>query len=830
MKQGCLAAILASSYDYDVADEEDETAESRAESYAYLNRSEQEHDMHDMDERPSFVSMAGATATMAQDKNVCAAAATTTTTIDEDENDYPFDEDPSVLYPSCSASFEFSEISGGNQPTSQSAANPTSASSTSPSRPMHYPSPSQIQQTQQRHRKSPIKPSQRDVKKKILARQRHRKRRYNVLSKLLLSSAELLLLEKSQARAFLPMLARVLVPQSVAQKTAQKQRLQRQRGQRQRKPPLHNHHHLNHSKPGATAAAGGGSTTSTPTKSTTTTSAARRSPKMSAPSELPASSKGVNHYHYSPTSTMPISRSKPLPGYDYDHGYGTAANDHDKLFEYQEEEFLLPSELDEEDHLRPFLESLSPGAGFRCLSLLLLQHLLHSTNGYDARIRHVIKKLGVIVLIRDMEQERELERHDWEERGTSEQQQQSNKKKSFKHKKRSRHKKRNKTQQATSAYDDLVGPATRKFEALEHCIAARLIRLSKEQQKVQRQQQQQQQQHRASSNSSASRAARHSQVHPKPATSQDRVAPTAALSREQFVRGLKIGSAGLVAGSLFAVTGGLAAPGIAAGLAAIAGSTAATAAVVSIVSSTPAVVSIFGVGGGSLAAYKMQRRIQGLTEFEFRREEQQEEQQKRPDREGQFHLHSNDDDEDKGELFSTICVSGWLRDECDFQRPWGIAPSYPPLQDRLELLERFYSVYRPDHVPKCKRILARWKGEEKQLWTLLRQKYGRDPDHLFPLQETTCNGFHRGLTLDQEEVLNRIFVELGYVGINDSKSDVSGTTTSDVSAKKPGTAFQSIRERLRNPYAAFTNTSSEYHVADFNQNGAVDLTSRPPTI
>ena len=59
--------------------------------------------------------------------------------------------------------------------------------------------------------------------------------------------------------------------------------------------------------------------------------------------------------------------------------------------------------------------------------------------------------------------------------------------------------------------------------------------------------------------------------------------------------------------------------GIAAVVASIAGSAAATAAVVTLTSSA-VVTTIFGVGGGSLAAYKMQRRTQGLTEFEFRKE------------------------------------------------------------------------------------------------------------------------------------------------------------------------------------------------------------------
>jgi hypothetical protein len=85
-----------------------------------------------------------------------------------------------------------------------------------------------------------------------------------------------------------------------------------------------------------------------------------------------------------------------------------------------------------------------------------------------------------------------------------------------------------------------------------------------------------------------------------------------------------------VAGTLFAVTGGLAAPGIAASVAAAGGT-------VTFLTSTAAVTAIFGVGGGSLAAYKMQRRTQGLTEFAF-------------------HKESSKDQPVEAELFSTICL------------------------------------------------------------------------------------------------------------------------------------------------------------------------------
>lgn len=142
----------------------------------------------------------------------------------------------------------------------------------------------------------------------------------------------------------------------------------------------------------------------------------------------------------------------------------------------------------------------------------------------------------------------------------------------------------------------------------------------------------------------------------------------------------------------------------------------------------------------------MQRRTQGLTEFEIRKETNQSEDGQKPDIEA--------------ELFSTICISGWLRDKYDFQRPWGIHPTNPRLYNRLELLQRFYSIHSPEHVPKCEKILASWEGEERELWTILHEKYGCTPDHLFPLDDGPR--IRGALSLEQEEILDQVFVELGY--------------------------------------------------------------------
>lgn len=67
-------------------------------------------------------------------------------------------------------------------------------------------------------------------------------------------------------------------------------------------------------------------------------------------------------------------------------------------------------------------------------------------------------------------------------------------------------------------------------------------------------------------------------------------------------------------------------------------------------SSAAAISTIFGVGGAGLASYKMHRRTKGLTEFNFNKE-------------------SASCKDTEAELFSTVCISGWLRDARDFQRP-----------------------------------------------------------------------------------------------------------------------------------------------------------------
>lgn len=136
---------------------------------------------------------------------------------------------------------------------------------------------------------------------------------------------------------------------------------------------------------------------------------------------------------------------------------------------------------------------------------MLLQHLLTSKVGYDARIRHVLKKLGVVVLVHDMTNDPvEQELLHGSVQGNS------------------------------KSYEEWVTHATRKFEALEASIARRLIRLSK--------------------------TAQDKKIRDDSIVSKSKVKDN-GFTKENILRGVKIGSAGIVAGTLFALTGGLAAPG-----------------------------------------------------------------------------------------------------------------------------------------------------------------------------------------------------------------------------------------------------------------------------
>jgi len=321
---------------------------------------------------------------------------------------------------------------------------------------------------------------------------------------------------------------------------------------------------------------------------------------------------------------------------------------------------LVGDEIIRDQAMKESLEALTPGAGFRCLVLLLFQHLLSCKEGYDSRIRHSLKRLGVAVLVHSRN-DTKGEKDDVRD------------------------------------YIKLSARATRRYESLERLIGARLLHLAAE-----------------SDQKSTGKDDNEKNDGGKGTSVKDNV-----------VRGLKIGAVGVAAGTLIFVTGGVAAAAVAAGGLSTGLSTGLSAvglsAFVGVSSgvlafmSTTAAVSIFGTAGGSLAMYKMKRRTDGLTEFSIQEEG----------------VESKKIGE--AELHRTICISGWLRDKHDFQRPWGVHPSNPPLMEKQELLERFYAIHNPVLVPDSKKILEKYDGKERLLWLKLNEKYKSYPENLFHL-------------------------------------------------------------------------------------------------
>jgi len=126
----------------------------------------------------------------------------------------------------------------------------------------------------------------------------------------------------------------------------------------------------------------------------------------------------------------------------------------------------LETVMVDKDLIAPFLQTLTPGAGFSCIALLLLNHLLRDGRGYDARVRQAFKRLAVVVLSHELKVGGIL-RVDLEEEDDLDSMLCST------------------TQQPNSNEDgvlddadELARLAARKFEAMEHAIAAKFIAMS----------------------------------------------------------------------------------------------------------------------------------------------------------------------------------------------------------------------------------------------------------------------------------------------------------------------------------------------------------------
>uniref|UniRef100_A0A7N0ZTS2 Transmembrane and coiled-coil domain-containing protein 4 n=1 Tax=Kalanchoe fedtschenkoi TaxID=63787 RepID=A0A7N0ZTS2_KALFE len=130
---------------------------------------------------------------------------------------------------------------------------------------------------------------------------------------------------------------------------------------------------------------------------------------------------------------------------------------------------------------------------------------------------------------------------------------------------------------------------------------------------------------------------------------------------DKWKRGGIIGAAAITGGTLMAITGGLAAPAIAAGFGALAPTLgtiipvigasgfAAVASAAGTVAGSVAVAASFGAAGAGLTGTKMARRIGGVDEFEFK---------------------TIGENHNQGRLAVGISVSGFVFEEDDFIRPW----------------------------------------------------------------------------------------------------------------------------------------------------------------
>ncbi|RLN02492.1 hypothetical protein BBJ28_00009247 [Nothophytophthora sp. Chile5] len=159
-------------------------------------------------------------------------------------------------------------------------------------------------------------------------------------------------------------------------------------------------------------------------------------------------------------------------------------------------------------------------------------------------------------------------------------------------------------------------------------------------------------------------------------------------------RNAAIGAAAVTGGALLAVTGGLAAPAIAASLTALGGAGITIGAVVGSTAGVTATTVLFGTAGAGVMGMKADSRTRGVHEFHF-------------------DLVSAGDG-----MNVYICVSGWLDDDDPpvrgFRRAWG---------DSREYLRAFYQERNPEKVDQVDQVMDRYKGREDEFFAILRQTY-----------------------------------------------------------------------------------------------------------
>lgn len=158
----------------------------------------------------------------------------------------------------------------------------------------------------------------------------------------------------------------------------------------------------------------------------------------------------------------------------------------------------------------------------------------------------------------------------------------------------------------------------------------------------------------------------------------------------KWKRGGIIGAAAITGGTLLAITGGLAAPAIAAGFGALAPTLgtiipvigasgfAAAASAAGTVAGSVAVAASFGAAGAGLAGTKMARRTGSVDEFEFK---------------------AVGDNHNQGRLAVGIMVSGCVFDEEDFIKPW---------EGQNDNLERYALHWEPKNLIAVSTAIQDW--------------------------------------------------------------------------------------------------------------------------
>ena len=412
-----------------------------------------------------------------------------------------------------------------------------------------------------------------------LAEIRHRIRRHAIFSELLVSSAEMLLLDPSHAKAFLPMLEGLLTkvempntPNTVMSGTVSRQSW-KGRGFGGGGVPYPDYNEESRVMTSSTS-----DITPQPRKVASTVRTHSPSDKegingvcidgLTSTSKIPVHEEGRNSVHDSDTR-KPGNLYEPFPSSSRSQ---SSSNDkqYTRRSDSQQKYAPLETAIVEADLVAPFLQTLTPGAGFRCISLLLLNHLLRDGRGYDARVRQAFKRLAVIVISHELkvggilrvelDDEENLDALMWGDEFMR------------------RSSKPSDGEDGLDDADELALLATRKFEAMEHAIALKLITMSegthqsessasnKKNGKSNRQKQSPREKSSGLTASSPS-SSTHGRITLAP--KETPMSSHHGISREQLLRGMKVGTAGAIGATLFAITGGLAAPGIAAGLAAV---------------------------------------------------------------------------------------------------------------------------------------------------------------------------------------------------------------------------------------------------------------------